>query len=540
MRTNICHDIKIDVYLNGLFFNTQFISNSQFRQGGARGTKARILRFTGLKISRFVEKPWILAPPGHDSDGVLQASRQSNPVSPQETEAEVVANQRWTTISDELLKEAERVGRNEHGERPISGEYLRSLASLPFPLEREDVQRANFGVVDVVIIWGKGQKDAATTPYLTEPTRIRLKGFSTDAGACEEAHVRSTVGGIHTPNPNAGSFTRTLKANDAHLTMSTLDPINVSITIPAPGNYNDAEFRPMAQDSGATITAAISDSMDVIPTTTPTPYSKPAPKTRAEALATALSLDGSGDEPSKSINPVLKELYPEIYPPLRSRKQALSTSTPTQETSAALSIAGPSTRKTTHRRSREPSVSSESSNPLKRRKAMTYYSVITAKQTFAEEMQSIVEQAVEDAHTWTTRTAVMDANTGTGTVESSPLSSVPEEVSLIEIPKPSKVVTLRLSPQKLASSPHDGQPVTSPSADNTPSQEGPAPSRRQVPETSSSAVGHSLDDHFVLPALSDNCRVTFADRGVVRSVGAIRGGWFKEKGVIMGTRFIVG
>lgn len=147
---------------------------------------------------------------------------------------------------------------------------------------------------------------------------------------------------------------------------------------------------------------------------------------------------------------------------------------------------------------------------------------MTAKQTYAEEMEAIVESAVEEA-------AMLSASAsaslrGPEMVDSSPLSAVPEVVATPSTA--SKIVRLKVSP-----------PGSSLVTAGVLGGDGVAASRPVRPKA---MMGRSFDAEFVPPALSEDCCVTFAERGVVRSVGAVRGGWFEEKGVLMGTRFIVG
>ena len=51
---------------------------------------------------------------------------------------------------------------------------------------------------------------------------------------------------------------------------------------------------------------------------------------------------------------------------------------------------------------------------------------------------------------------------------------------------------------------------------------------------------NALDAAFTVPELSKDCSVTYAGPGVLRNVGASRSGHFKEEGVVMGVRFLVG
>lgn len=558
-KMDVKHDLKIDVYFNGQFFNSQIMGVGQLHYTGSRGIKVRMHRFTGQRLSRFIEKPWIFVPPGHQLDGSKrasppvhrsmsgsvtdadanqqassslnasipecaanaevkqQASASVDPLTLGDPRAGDGTTWRWTTISNRLKEEVDRVGRDKHGERPVTGDYLDCLASLPAPPEMGNMQKdrgATFGIIDVVVIWGKGQKDAIGSKYLTEPTRLRLKSYSAECNggtASEETQRQKTP--IQKPATNLNGLST--------LTTSVRKVNNVSTTAPAPSDQSDAPAPSELPPQSINIpirTQTSNPNMAHTATVTTTPQPLPPPKTRAEALATALPVDGSGDDPLKPT--ALQALH----------KDPLSTSTSTtRHTSTA------STRKSTPKRSRDTSVSSEMSNRSRKKQRIPYYHILTAKQTYAEEMESIVEQAVEEAEMLTARASLRDAdadaNAGTAMVNDEPLSAVAVDETP---PTPSKIVTLKVSPQKLATSPLGGAGVM------TGDGVGASDDKQGFSSSNAAVVNHSLDADFVPPALSEGCCVTFAERGVVRSVGAIRGGWFEEGGVVMGTRFIVG
>ena len=107
-----------------------------------------IVRFTGRRIGRLIEKPWVLVPSGQNPDGSLRAYRRGKVAYPG-------AEQRWSDVSDALMVEADEMGRDAWGERPVIGEYLESLAQLSMPREVEDMQKAGslkFGILDAVVI----------------------------------------------------------------------------------------------------------------------------------------------------------------------------------------------------------------------------------------------------------------------------------------------------------------------------------------------------------------------------------------------------
>ena len=149
-----------------------------------------IVRFTGRRIGRQVEKPWIIVPSGQNPNGGLQESRRGKG-------AYAGAQQRWKDISDALLAEADTIGRDGRGNRPFLGEYLESLAELPMPTEVEDMQKAGgpkFGVLDAVVTWGTGSEDGPDFPCITEPTPLRIEGCtSTKLNRSATQNVATTI-----------------------------------------------------------------------------------------------------------------------------------------------------------------------------------------------------------------------------------------------------------------------------------------------------------------------------------------------------------
>ena len=167
------NDVKIDVYFNGALCGSHYVP---WRYSGeAYAMTEHIVRFTGRRIGRLFEKPWVIVPSGQTPDGSLREHRRGKV-------AYAGARQRWNDISGSLFAEADRLGRNRKGDRPVLGEYLESLAQLSMPLEVESMQKAGspkFGVLDVVVIWGKGTKNGPDTPYILEPTSFRNEGYTT-------------------------------------------------------------------------------------------------------------------------------------------------------------------------------------------------------------------------------------------------------------------------------------------------------------------------------------------------------------------------
>lgn len=163
------NDVKIDVFFNGELCGSSFVAH-RHHANGYQMTE-HIVRFSGQRIGRLVEKPWVIVAPGQNADGTLREYHGGE-------EAYAGAESRWVAVSEALEAEATRVGCDESGAFSLLGEYLTTLANLAMPPEVEEMQKAGgpqFGVIDVVVIAGKGQKDDAKHRNLTEPTAIRLK-----------------------------------------------------------------------------------------------------------------------------------------------------------------------------------------------------------------------------------------------------------------------------------------------------------------------------------------------------------------------------
>ena len=156
------------VYLNGQFFDSELVRYGYATRNSAM-TK-QIVHFTGHRISRAIEKPWILVPSGQDPDGTPAQCHDRGSDAP---------GRRWHAISKALLSAADRAGRNRDGERSALGECLESLASLPIQPEVAGVRKpgsANFGVIDVMVSWAKGTKVNLPEKYHSRPMFAIVEG----------------------------------------------------------------------------------------------------------------------------------------------------------------------------------------------------------------------------------------------------------------------------------------------------------------------------------------------------------------------------
>ncbi|KAF4545586.1 Set domain protein [Lasiodiplodia theobromae] len=158
-------DIRIDVLFNGQLTHSGMWPKRFYQE------EPRLLSiFSGLRFHWMLERAWLIVPPGQDPDG----SRR-RPVASSDTLAD-----RWEKIQKEVLEEALARGVDKNGERPMVAKYLMEVAKLAMPPELEtwsEPRGQTFGVVDVVLSYGRGFKDHLKRSYLHKPTRMGSSRF---------------------------------------------------------------------------------------------------------------------------------------------------------------------------------------------------------------------------------------------------------------------------------------------------------------------------------------------------------------------------
>ena len=138
-----------------------------------------------------------------------------------------MAKSRWEAVNSALLKEAEKVGKND----TYLGKYLTSLACIPMPSEVEvsDDEDAPpltrpYGIIDVVITAGKGAKDASYQGgFIESPTPLRLNKIKTPKPAQQLAREFTQLlnSQFLPPTPVAPSSDATLQNEAAVSTEDT-------------------------------------------------------------------------------------------------------------------------------------------------------------------------------------------------------------------------------------------------------------------------------------------------------------------------------
>ena len=154
-------DVKIDIYFNGELCVSSFVS-ARYRNG----TKPSELtqRFSGRRIDRLLERPWVFVPPGQNPDGTLKHFKFA-----------IGSQQRLRVINRLLSSEAEKLGRDVNGQLTQLGKYLVSLSKIEIPeLQSSAKTNVKYGIIDVVLTSGQGKKDDPSAGYLSQPISMRL------------------------------------------------------------------------------------------------------------------------------------------------------------------------------------------------------------------------------------------------------------------------------------------------------------------------------------------------------------------------------
>ncbi|MCJ1483945.1 hypothetical protein MMC06_004113 [Schaereria dolodes] len=192
-KGSIVLDVKIDVFFNGELCASTYVPERY--RGEVNNFSELTQRFTGRRIARLQERPWVIVPPGQSANGNLKEHKRSSG-------AYGGGSQRWSALSEILLAEANNSGRNKYGELSILGRYLKSLSELEMPPNVKNLQKPDgpkFGVIDVVLTTGKGQKDFSNCPYVAAPTRMRTNEYKprnqseSKAEAPLEDHQRTSI-----------------------------------------------------------------------------------------------------------------------------------------------------------------------------------------------------------------------------------------------------------------------------------------------------------------------------------------------------------
>lgn len=426
--------------------------------------------------------------------------------------ADAGASPRWDAISQMLKNEAENIGGDEDGGYPVLGEYLSSLAKLQMPREVEEMQKvggANFGIIDAIIITGKGHKDGATGTMLLEPTHLR--------------------------NPNQKS---SLVQEPSLLKPSAiLNPRGQVSGAPESGQQDYHERRKRRQIQPASFSP------------------------EASARNTEVHLRGGlATTPPSSTRSIASRPDDEHSPfgPPPGALAVPSTYHPQPSDSYSSTLSG-------RQRSRWKSYKLVAED----RKTLAEEIETIAEKAFKSIALANSQSTAEETPTpkRITRsgggvTAVASPPPKFGCLTKAVETPPPQELSSShDVSKESKLVKLKLNYtaptkplydhcQSLATPGTAPKHASSPSTSSTlstlstlpPTTAPPSPSASQlathIPQPiKSGGLGASM---YQTPSLSQDSVLTYAPLGLVRVIKAERNGWFEEDAVLMGVRFLVG
>jgi hypothetical protein len=169
--------LKIEVLFNGQLSTCSLIHTNDIRSGA----KSLHQIFAGYRVDFLAERPWVLLPPFTTADGGTRRFRKT-----------ITPTERWEEVCAAILKEAEERGTDKYGESPPSAAFLRALASMEMPQSVKYMQKPGgrkFGVLDVVITAGFGNKVTTGTNYLRRPQRLKDTNFAVRTQISSEDEV---------------------------------------------------------------------------------------------------------------------------------------------------------------------------------------------------------------------------------------------------------------------------------------------------------------------------------------------------------------
>lgn len=161
--------LKIEVLFNGQLSTCSLIHTNDIRSGA----KSLHQIFAGSRVDFLAERPWVLLPPHTNANGGTRRFRKTIP-----------PTERWREVSAAIQTEAEERGTDKYGGLPPSAAFLHALASMEMPECVSAMQKPGgrkFGVIDVIITAGYGNKITTGTSYLKRPQRLKDLNYAVRA-----------------------------------------------------------------------------------------------------------------------------------------------------------------------------------------------------------------------------------------------------------------------------------------------------------------------------------------------------------------------
>ncbi|KAL8671607.1 MAG: hypothetical protein Q9168_003897 [Polycauliona sp. 1 TL-2023] len=525
-------DMKIDIFLNGDLCSSSYIPESAFhKKDSVRDT------CSGVRVGWVTEKPWILLPTASEISGV--ANRSNGAPLPSRN-----VRTRWEDVSKALQLTANSYTRAEGMELSHTSDYLSSLAKYQMPvalLEMLDPGNPRYAIIDVVVIAGKGRKEHASAPYLMSPTPLKLdraRDPSPTRPAQEpdalEPNKRARI--AHPTRSAADSeilpqgFPLEFKRRSSAGTVTPTPDINrnrVVTSIPkVTRSKKDAFAVPGPLVVEAIDTAPISK---VMPPLLPAPAIQPkrgrmiyhdvidTRQTREEELKEIVDQAASDAERFMT----------------RSRKLADPLGTPgllANNISTAPTTTGTSTQ-----------IASRTPSPSK---------ILTLKYASPAQGQpapattrtptSVLPTLAIPPRKRKYHTSFSSSSSSLSSSPDQPLAQLRPRTSLtLDIPSPPLLAPPILTPTPTPN-PAAAPPPTTATAAAIPIFPPTSTTAAQTARTKRTRTVYQQAKPFEIPPLSRDSVVSYPEGGVVRQVRSERGGWFREEGVLVGCRFVVG
>lgn len=445
-------------------------------------------------------------PPGQNPDSSIREHKRGR-------EAYPGASSRWEAISQMLEAEAGSLGGGEDGGNPVLSEYLSSLVKLQMPPEVEEMQKvggAKFGVIDVIIITGKGHKDGASGTMLLEPTHLRNSN----------------------PNPSFVQEPSLLKPG------GTLNRQEEDLGTPETDQQDYHHRRKRRQMS---------------------PNIKPASfSPQAGARNTEVHLRGGLSTTSQSSTRSIAARPDDEHSPFASRLSGLAI----PDTSPAQPWDSYSSTLSGRQRSRWKPYKLVAEDRKTLAEEIKTIAETAFKSITLTNSQGMAEETPTPIH--------MTRSSRRATAAASPPPRLEILRNPAETSSPLKLGNGR-NVGKLVKFKFGLTAATNPLCEHaqSPTTPGPAPRHRSTPSTSSSLstlstlppttaapspsssplantisqpikAGENVPFMYPIPPLSQDSVLTYAPGGRVRVIRAERNGWFEEDSVLMGVRFLVG
>ncbi|KAL8992826.1 MAG: hypothetical protein Q9169_006812 [Polycauliona sp. 2 TL-2023] len=435
--------------------------------------------YSGVRVGWVTEKPWVLLP----STSKVSDFANRSPGAASRSSGDV--KNRWENISNALRSTANSYAPSEGNELPPTNDCLSSLANYKMPAtlpEMLETGNRQYAIIDVVIVAGRGRKEHASAPYLMNPMPLKLEG-SRDPSPTR-------------PKPENNALEPRKRGRIAHPTRSAADSEILSQGF-------SLEYR--RRSSASTVTPV------------PTPVPAIQPKRNRMIYHDVIDTRQTWEEELRGI----------IDQAASDAKRLITRSKPADpldgpdlpaHISTASTIAGSTSEGSGTPQIPSPSkiVTLKYTSPSRRLPALAAPASPTPAPTIMKKPPR------KRKHT-----------TSSSSSPDQPLSQLRPKSSFTPLQPHLKPLTVPSIPLFPAQTPTPTLPTLPLSSSSGPAKPYPRNAKR------TKAV-YQQAKPFAIPPLSRNSVVSYSEGGVVRQVRSERGGCFREEGVLVGVRFVVG